>query len=198
MGHEPSRTQLGCVAKTATVTWHPETCFAIHNHCYERTFIFFITFWTMRCSIIYSWILSIFLRVQSAWWSQRKTKSHQPLNAETWIAGYRLDEELSLEWIGLYPQTLHPYGFIDVCLCVVFFPPECLFIFPCQWNYRPDHCMYGSNCKGAEEEGVSILHGNRGVYHDDKQPAFKVVYDAIRDVSISIGCSSFSEYTYRI
>lgn len=44
--------------------------------------------------------------------------------------------------------------------------------------------MYGSNCKGAEEEGVSILHGNRGVYHDDKQPAFKVVYDAVRDVGI--------------
>ncbi|CDQ61687.1 unnamed protein product [Oncorhynchus mykiss] len=41
--------------------------------------------------------------------------------------------------------------------------------------------MYGSNCKGAEEEGVSILHGNRGVYHDDKQPAFKVVYDAIHE-----------------
>ncbi|KAI4890589.1 hypothetical protein NFI96_003538 [Prochilodus magdalenae] len=58
---------------------------------------------------------------------------------------------------------------------------ECLYTFPCQWNYRPDHCMYGSNCKGAEEEGVSILHGNRGVYHDDKQPAFKVVYDAIHD-----------------
>lgn len=47
--------------------------------------------------------------------------------------------------------------------------------------------MYGSNCKEAEEEGVSILHGNRGVYHDDKQPAFKVVYDAIRNVSIPEG-----------
>lgn len=46
--------------------------------------------------------------------------------------------------------------------------------------------MYGSNCKGAEDEGVSILHGNRGVYHDNKQPAFKVVYDAIRDVSVSL------------
>lgn len=61
---------------------------------------------------------------------------------------------------------------------------ESLYIFPCQWNYRPDHCMYGSNCKGAEQEGVSILHGNRGVYHDDKQPAFKVVYDAIHAVRI--------------
>lgn len=47
--------------------------------------------------------------------------------------------------------------------------------------------MYGSNCKGAEDEGVSILHGNRGVYHDDKQPAFKVVYDAIHDVSMLVG-----------
>lgn len=52
--------------------------------------------------------------------------------------------------------------------------------------------MYGSNCKEAEEEGVSILHGNRGVYHDDKQPAFKVVYDAIRDVSIPAGESLHS------
>lgn len=69
----------------------------------------------------------------------------------------------------------------EVRVCVL--PPECLFIFPCQWNYRPDHCMYGSNCRGAEKDGVSILHGNRGVYHDDKQPAFKVVYDAIHEVS---------------
>lgn len=66
---------------------------------------------------------------------------------------------------------------------------ECLYTFPCQWNYRPDHCMYGSNCKGAEEEGVSILHGNRGVYHDDKQPAFKVVYDSIRNVSHLFTCA---------
>ncbi|XP_030741463.1 glucoside xylosyltransferase 2 [Echinops telfairi] len=59
--------------------------------------------------------------------------------------------------------------------------PECLYVFPCHWNYRPDHCMYGSNCKEAELEGVSVLHGNRGVYHDDKQPTFKALYEAIRD-----------------
>lgn len=56
-------------------------------------------------------------------------------------------------------------------------------MFPCQWNYRPDHCMYGSNCRGAEDQGVAILHGNRGVYHNDKQPAFKVMYEAVRNVS---------------
>ena len=80
------------------------------------------------------------------------------------------------------------------CVGFFFFSPECLFIFPCQWNYRPDHCMYGSNCKGAEEEGVSILHGNRGVYHDDKQPAFKVVYDAVRDVGIPVESLGLSWY----
>ncbi|KAF7656215.1 hypothetical protein LDENG_00044570 [Lucifuga dentata] len=73
------------------------------------------------------------------------------------------------------------WGDQDLLNIIFHYNPECLFIFPCQWNYRPDHCMYGSNCKGAEEEGVSILHGNRGVYHDDKQPAFKVVYDAIHE-----------------
>ncbi|XP_053572701.1 glucoside xylosyltransferase 1 isoform X1 [Bombina bombina] len=59
---------------------------------------------------------------------------------------------------------------------------ESLYVFPCQWNYRPDHCIYGSNCQSAEE-GISVLHGNRGVYHDEKQPAFRAVYEAIRNYS---------------
>lgn len=59
---------------------------------------------------------------------------------------------------------------------------ESLYVFPCQWNYRPDHCVYGSNCQEAEQEGVFILHGNRGVFHDDKQPAFRAVYEAIQEV----------------
>lgn len=64
-----------------------------------------------------------------------------------------------------------------------YFCIESLFVFPCQWNYRPDHCIYGSNCQEAEEEGIFILHGNRGVYHDDKQPAFRAIYEALRNVS---------------
>ncbi|KAM4741104.1 glucoside xylosyltransferase 2 [Anableps anableps] len=92
-----------------------------------------------------------------------------------------------LSWEGLLHPLYQKYknhitwGDQDLLNIIFHYNPESLFIFPCQWNYRPDHCMYGSNCKEAEEEGVSILHGNRGVYHDDKQPAFKVVYDAIHD-----------------
>ncbi|XP_062852789.1 glucoside xylosyltransferase 2 [Trichomycterus rosablanca] len=76
------------------------------------------------------------------------------------------------------------WGDQDLLNIIFHYNPECLYTFPCQWNYRPDHCMYGSNCKGAEEEGVSILHGNRGVFHDDKQPSFKVMYDSIRNYPV--------------
>ncbi|XP_055238965.2 glucoside xylosyltransferase 2 isoform X2 [Gorilla gorilla gorilla] len=73
------------------------------------------------------------------------------------------------------------WGDQDLLNIIFYFNPECLYVFPCQWNYRPDHCMYGSNCREAEHEGVSVLHGNRGVYHDDKQPTFRALYEAIRD-----------------
>ncbi|XP_019482090.1 PREDICTED: glucoside xylosyltransferase 2 isoform X2 [Hipposideros armiger] len=73
------------------------------------------------------------------------------------------------------------WGDQDLLNIIFYFNPECLYVFPCQWNYRPDHCMYGSNCREAELEGVSVLHGNRGVFHDDKQPTFKALYEAIRD-----------------
>lgn len=68
---------------------------------------------------------------------------------------------------------------------------ESLLEFPCKWNYRPDHCIYGSNCASAEESGVYMLHGNRGVYHDYKQPAFRAVYEAIQKVDTTLHNGSF-------
>ena len=41
--------------------------------------------------------------------------------------------------------------------------------------------MYGNNCATAKKNGISVIHGNRGVYHDEKQPFFKAIYTAIRD-----------------
>ncbi|XP_075456197.1 glucoside xylosyltransferase 1 isoform X3 [Ascaphus truei] len=93
-----------------------------------------------------------------------------------------------LHWGDILMPLLKKYklnitwGDQDLLNIVFSHNPESLFIFPCQWNYRPDHCIYGSNCHGAEE-GIFILHGNRGVYHDEKQPAFKAVYKAIRNYS---------------
>ncbi|KAM4748346.1 glucoside xylosyltransferase 1 [Rhinophrynus dorsalis] len=93
-----------------------------------------------------------------------------------------------LHWGDLLMPLLKKYklnitwGDQDLLNIIFSHNPESLFVFPCQWNYRPDHCIYGSNCQEAEE-GIFVLHGNRGVYHDDKQPAFKAVYEALRNYS---------------
>lgn len=63
------------------------------------------------------------------------------------------------------------------------FVSDKLYIFGCEWNYRPDHCMYSSTCSNAERFGASILHGSRGYFHADKQPTFKAVYDAFKQVN---------------
>lgn len=94
-----------------------------------------------------------------------------------------------LRWAEILMPLLKKYklnitwGDQDLLNIMFFHNPESLYVFPCQWNYRPDHCIYGSNCKEAEEEGIFILHGNRGVYHDDKQPTFRAVYEAIKNYS---------------
>ncbi|RXN19404.1 glucoside xylosyltransferase 1-like isoform X1 [Labeo rohita] len=93
---------------------------------------------------------------------------------------------VDLKWADLLMPLLHKYklnitwGDQDLLNIIFHHNPECLLVLECQWNYRPDHCIYGSNCISAEQHGVYVLHGNRGVYHDDKQPAFRAVYDAIQ------------------
>lgn len=57
-----------------------------------------------------------------------------------------------------------------------------LFVYSCEWNYRTDHCMYTSVCKSAEKKGVAAVHGNRGVFHGIKQPAFKAIFDTFLNV----------------
>uniref|UniRef100_A0A3Q4BI17 Glucoside xylosyltransferase 1 n=1 Tax=Mola mola TaxID=94237 RepID=A0A3Q4BI17_MOLML len=91
-----------------------------------------------------------------------------------------------LQWEEILMPLLQKYklnitwGDQDLLNIIFHHNPESLYVFPCHWNYRPDHCIYGSNCRKAEHEGVFILHGNRGVFHDDKQPAFRAVYEAFQ------------------
>ncbi|CAG2256819.1 GXYLT [Mytilus edulis] len=54
--------------------------------------------------------------------------------------------------------------------------------FPCDWNYRTDHCEDKSICKGVEKNGVSVLHGSRRVMQNEDQPTFKAVYTAFKEV----------------
>ena len=61
---------------------------------------------------------------------------------------------------------------------------DLVYVYNCNWNYRPDHCMYGNNCEAAKQEGISIIHGNRDVFHNDKQPFFKAVFESMRDYNL--------------
>ncbi|XP_054595620.1 glucoside xylosyltransferase 1 [Nothobranchius furzeri] len=88
-------------------------------------------------------------------------------------------EELLMPLLQKYKLNI-TWGDQDLLNIIFHYNPEFLLEFPCKWNYRPDHCIYGSNCASAEEDGIYMLHGNRGVYHDHKQPAFKAVYEAIK------------------
>ncbi|XP_034074698.1 glucoside xylosyltransferase 1-like isoform X3 [Gymnodraco acuticeps] len=88
-------------------------------------------------------------------------------------------EEILMPLLQKYKLNI-TWGDQDLLNIIFHHNPESLYVFPCQWNYRPDHCIYGSNCQQADQEGVFILHGNRGVYHNDKQPAFRAVYEAIQ------------------
>ncbi|XP_032833424.2 glucoside xylosyltransferase 1-like [Petromyzon marinus] len=89
-------------------------------------------------------------------------------------------EEMLLPLYKKYKLNI-TWGDQDLLNIIFHHNPEMLHVFPCEWNYRPDHCMYGSNCRSADTHGVFVLHGNRGVYHDDRQPAFRAVYDAIHN-----------------
>ena len=62
---------------------------------------------------------------------------------------------------NIYTEYKYNITWGDQCLLNIYFyfNPEKLFVYGCEWNYRPDHCMYGSNCKIAETTGSHILHG---------------------------------------
>jgi UDP-xylose:glucoside alpha-1,3-xylosyltransferase len=59
-------------------------------------------------------------------------------------------------------------------------------VMACGFNYRPDHCMYTSNCELGDGGGggVRLVHGNRGYFHKEgKQRIFREIYLAVEEVS---------------
>ena len=112
---------------------------------------------------------------------------YPPLGVNSGVMLMNLTRMRQAKWLDYIVPYFHTYRYNttwgDQDLINIFFHffPEKLYIFPCDWNYRQDHCMYMHVCKRAEEHGVSILHGARQVYHNEKEMAFRQVYEAIRD-----------------
>nr|CAD7608012.1 unnamed protein product [Timema genevievae] len=78
------------------------------------------------------------------------------------------------------------WGDQDIINIIFHFHPDKLYVYPCRYNYRPDHCMYMSVCHGAEQLGVAVLHGSRGSFHAEKLPAFRAIFKATEEVNTPI------------
>ncbi|XP_012257727.2 glucoside xylosyltransferase 1 [Athalia rosae] len=76
------------------------------------------------------------------------------------------------------------WGDQDIINIIFYYHPERLYIYPCRYNYRPDHCMYMSVCTEAEKKGALVLHGSRGTFHSEKQPPFKAVFRAMEEYQL--------------
>ncbi|XP_030240789.1 glucoside xylosyltransferase 2 [Drosophila navojoa] len=76
------------------------------------------------------------------------------------------------------------WGDQDIINILFYYHPDKLYIIPCEYNYRPDHCMYMSICNSSHS-GIKLIHGNRGYFHSDKQPLFKTIYAAIESYQLS-------------
>lgn len=74
------------------------------------------------------------------------------------------------------------WGDQDLINILFAYYPDKLYVFPCEFNYRPDHCMYMSVCDAPN--GIQILHGNRGYFHSEKQPIFSTIHRLVEEYQL--------------
>ncbi|XP_069677720.1 glucoside xylosyltransferase 1 isoform X2 [Periplaneta americana] len=125
-------------------------------------------------------------------WYNRFAKHpyYGPLGVNSGVMLMNLTRMRTFSWTNYVVPIYKEYklkitwGDQDIINIIFHFHPDKLYIYPCRYNYRPDHCMYMSVCKSAESEGVAVLHGSRGSFHAEKQPAFRAIYRAMEELGI--------------
>ncbi|KPI92277.1 Glucoside xylosyltransferase 1 [Papilio xuthus] len=70
-----------------------------------------------------------------------------------------------------------PWGDQDIINIIFHYHERAVHILSCRYNYRSDQCTYGDACADATQYGIYVLHGSRGIFHNDKQPAFQGEWD---------------------
>ena len=97
--------------------------------------------------------------------------------------------------ISFYKRHRSAIQLADQDLINIYFHhfPEQLYLFPCNWNYRTDHCPNLSRCEVAEENGIFALHGSRSTFQNGRQPTFRAMYQVIRDHSLGDLISTLQE-----
>lgn len=114
-----------------------------------------------------------------------------PMGVNSGVMLMNLTRMRQFKW-NEYIRPLHKkyklkitWGDQDLINILFHFHPDKLYVFPCEFNYRPDHCMYMSVCKASN--GVRVLHGNRGYFHANKQPVFRIIYQFFEEYQLDAG-----------
>ncbi|XP_065163039.1 glucoside xylosyltransferase 2-like [Atheta coriaria] len=126
-----------------------------------------------------------------AWYNRfARHPYYGPLGVNSGVMLMNLTRMRQFQWVDYVIPIYKRYklkitwGDQDIINIIFHFHPDKLFIYPCRYNFRPDHCMYMSVCKSAERAGVAVLHGSRGFFHSEKQPVFSSIYRAFEEFQL--------------
>lgn len=125
----------------------------------------------------------------NCWYNKQLSHPYvQPYGVNSGVMLMNLTRMRNLKWenelISIYNDYNSKIAYGDQDILNIYFHRhmKSLFFLSCDWNYRPLHCIHGNLCSKAKRNGVSLMHGNHGVFRDKKVlPEFFAVYDAYSD-----------------
>jgi len=75
----------------------------------------------------------------------------------------------------------------DILNILFHYYPDMLYELPCEWNYRVWQCSQGENkCDSAEENGVSILHGNALAFVKGNEMKIQTIFEAFEQFQLGV------------
>lgn len=112
---------------------------------------------------------------------------YQPLGVNSGVMLMNLTRMREFDWERQLSPLLRNYsrditwGDQDLLNILFSAHPERLLLFPCRWNYRPDHCMYGAYCTAG---APAVVHGSRKAFVKDSEPAFRALHRAMEEFEL--------------
>lgn len=125
----------------------------------------------------------------TGWYSRFAQHEYYGLGLNSGVMLMNLKRMRQINWekslVPIYEKYNLRIVFGDQDLINIYFNfnPGQLYLMPCEYNYRPDHCMYTSLCHAPD--GLKIIHGNRASFHKSGQigqPIFSQIYDTMLKV----------------
>lgn len=107
------------------------------------------------------------------------------LNAGVILMNLTRMRHLTKDWTTLVHEVYEKYKYSplhfadqDILNIIFHMYPEKLLPLPCSWNYRSDHCSWKANTCNLNGNGISLIHGNRNVFNNNRDLTFRSLYKA--------------------